>query len=218
MGHQFSSIMFTEANQRLQERYGSRRQYERMARFGPAGDALSEAEIDFIHQRDSFYIASEGENGWPYIQHRGGPAGFLRVIDAKTLAFADFSGNKQYITAGNVTYNDKVTLFLMDYPGQTRLKILGHASLVEAKDDPLLTEKVNTPGYKGKLERVFKIDLVAFDWNCPQHITPRYTRSEIQESLGPMLQANMDRISQLEAENLELRRLAEKKGDSDDKA
>jgi predicted pyridoxine 5'-phosphate oxidase superfamily flavin-nucleotide-binding protein len=179
MGHQFSQLMFTDAIKRLQERAGSRRQYERMAQFGPANDDLSAEEIEFIQQRDSFYIASEGENGWPYLQHRGGPKGFLKVLDGKTLAFADYSGNKQYITAGNVMHNDKVTLFLMDYPHRTRLKILGRAELVDLNQDPLLANTVRNPKDRSKVERLFKIRVVAFDWNCPQHITPRFSQEDI---------------------------------------
>ncbi len=183
MASQFAKVMFTEAIKKLQEKYGSRQQYERKEEMGRFDDALGADEIEFIRQRDSFYIASEGENGWPYIQHRGGPKGFLKVLDSKTLAFADFRGNKQYITAGNVTHNDKVTLFLMDYPHQTRLKILGHARSSDPKDDPKLAEQLKLGGYPAKVERVFVIDVVAFDWNCPQHITQRFTAEEIMEQV-----------------------------------
>ena len=191
MAHQFSRIMFTEGIKRLQERYGSRRQYQRMAQLGPSNDAFGPDEIAFIQQRDSFYIASQGENGWPYIQHRGGPKGFLKVLDPQTLAFADFSGNKQYITTGNVNYNDKVTLFLMDYPHQTRLKILGHATTVERNADPNLEKAVATTDYQAKIERVFKIRVVAFDWNCQQHITPRFTAEEIIDEMERTLPPEM---------------------------
>ena len=183
MAHQFSRIMFSEAIKRLQERFGSRRQYERMAQLGPSNNAFGPDEIAFIQQRDSFYIASLGENGWPYVQHRGGPKGFLKVLDPQTLAFPDFSGNKQYITTGNVIYNDKVTLFLMDYPHQTRLKILGQAIAAELKTDPKLHREVATADYQAKIERIFKIKVVAFDWNCQQHITPRFTAEEIMDEV-----------------------------------
>jgi predicted pyridoxine 5'-phosphate oxidase superfamily flavin-nucleotide-binding protein len=142
-------------------------------------------EIAFIERRDSFYLASQGENGWPYIQHRGGPRGFLRTIDPHTLAFADFSGNKQFITTGNIGHNDRVTLFLMDYPHQSRLKILGHASIIEKGTEPQLEERVLVKDYPGKLERIFKIAVVAFDWNCQQHIRPRFTIDELLEFIEP---------------------------------
>jgi hypothetical protein len=162
---------------------------------------FTEAEVAFIAARDSFYMASVSETGWPYVQHRGGPMGFLRVIDDKTLAFADFRGNRQYISLGNVTANDRVALFLVDYPNRRRLKIYAR---IEAKDlvaDPFLTEKLMTPGYKAKPERAFVLHLEAFDWNCPQHITPRFTEAEIDEALTPV----RARIAQLEAENKMLR-------------
>jgi predicted pyridoxine 5'-phosphate oxidase superfamily flavin-nucleotide-binding protein len=137
-------------------------------------------EWEFIARRDSFYMASVTEDGWPYVQHRGGPKGFLRVLDDRTLAFADFTGNKQYITAGNLATNDRVALFLMDYPYQARLKIIGHARVVEG--DTELEAKVRVAGYKAKVEWVMVV--VAFDWNCSQHITPRWTREEIEAVLG----------------------------------
>lgn len=179
MAHQFHEAMFTEAARRLQERYASRSKYERISEFGPSNDALGPDEISFIQARDSFYLASEGENGWPYIQHRGGPKGFLKVLDAKTLAFADFSGNRQFITTGNVSYNDKVTLFLMDYPNQARLKILAHAEVEEVQGESEIAKQLTPAGYQAKVERIFKMHVVAFDWNCPKHITPRYTVDEI---------------------------------------
>jgi predicted pyridoxine 5'-phosphate oxidase superfamily flavin-nucleotide-binding protein len=159
------------------------------------------AEMQFIAARDSFYMASVSETGWPYVQHRGGPAGFLRVIDDKTLAFADYRGNRQYISLGNVAANDRVALFLMDYPNRRRLKIYAR---IEAKDlsaDPALTEKLVTPGYKAKPERAFVLHLEAFDWNCPQHITQRFTEAEIDSALAPI----RGHIAQLEAENKMLR-------------
>jgi uncharacterized protein len=180
MGQQFGKIMFTEAVRKLQEKRGSRAQYERMARVGPIDDELSPFETQFIAERDSFYMASITSDGWPYMQHRGGPAGFLRVIDSRTLAFADYTGNRQYISAGNLATNDRVSLFLMDYPNQARLKIIGHAKLVEPRTDPALDAAVAVPGYPARVEWIVKINVVAYDWNCSQHITPRYTREEIQ--------------------------------------
>jgi uncharacterized protein len=182
MGRAYAKTMFSEAAKRLQARHGSREQYERLAKLGESGDALGPMEKEFIGQRDSFYLASITEDGWPYVQHRGGPKGFLRVLDDRTLAFADFTGNKQYITAGNLATNDRVSLFLMDYPGQGRLKIIGHAKVVEG--DSALEAKVRMAGYKAKVEWVMMIAVTAFDWNCSQHITQRWTREEIEAVMG----------------------------------
>jgi predicted pyridoxine 5'-phosphate oxidase superfamily flavin-nucleotide-binding protein len=159
------------------------------------------AEREFIAARDSFYMASVSETGWPYVQHRGGPTSFLRVIDDRTLAFADFRGNRQYISLGNVAANDRVALFLMDYPNRRRLKIYARIETKDLTADPSLTEKLMTPGYKAKPERAFVLHLEAFDWNCPQHITPRFTEAEIDSALMPV----RTRIAQLEAENKMLR-------------
>ena len=204
MPQQFAKIMFTDAIQKLQERHGSRRQYQRMAESGPSNDRLTAVEAEFIQERDSFYMASAGENGWPYIQHRGGPRGFLKIVDPQTLAFADFGGNKQYVSTGNLTSNDKVTVFLMDYPHQARLKILGHAEILDAAQDPELARKVELPGYIANMERVFRIHVAAFDWNCPQHITRRFSEDEVQQALQPLLK----QIGDLKAENTRLRQQA----------
>jgi len=193
--------MFTDAVKRLQERYGSRKQYERMAESGPRMDELGADEMRYISERDSFYMASMGANEWPYMQHRGGPKGFLKVLDAKTLAFADFAGNKQYVSTGNFMQNDKITLFLMDYPRQVRLKILGHAEIVELHADPKLDNTVALPGYKAKIERIIRIRIVGFDWNCQQHITPRFTQEDILREVEPMQRM----LSELKAENEKLR-------------
>ena len=182
MGRAFAKVMFSEAAKRYQEQHGSRAQYERAAERGAIGDALSSMEQEFIARRDSFYLASVTEDGWPYVQHRGGPKGFLRVLDGKTLEFADFSGNKQFITAGNLATNDKVSLFLMDYPYQARLKVIGHARVVEG--DKALEAKVRVEGERSKVDWVMVVDVVAYDWNCSQHITPRWTREEIEAVLG----------------------------------
>jgi len=159
------------------------------------------AEMEFIAARDSFYLATVSETGWPYLQHRGGPVGFLRVIDDTTLAFADFRGNRQYISLGNVAANDRVALFLMDYPNRRRLKIYARIEVKNLTVDPALTEKLALPGYKAKPERVFVLHLEAFDWNCSQHIMPRFTEEEIDAALSPV----RARIAQLEAENKTLR-------------
>jgi predicted pyridoxine 5'-phosphate oxidase superfamily flavin-nucleotide-binding protein len=175
--------MFGAATQRLQAEHGSRGQYERLATLGPSHDALGLDEAEFIAARDSLYLASVTESGWPYVQHRGGPEGFLRVLDGHTLAFADFAGNKQYITAGNLETDDRVALFLMDYPHRERLKIIGHARIIEPGEDPALEAKVRVQGYAAKVERIVVITMVAFDWNCSQHITPRWTEAEVKEAM-----------------------------------
>ncbi len=179
MGHQYAATMFSPAAKDLQELHHARASYERLAALGPSHDALTPDEAAFIAARDSFYHGSVTDDGWPYIQHRGGPAGFLHVLDTKTLAFADFAGNKQYITAGNLATNDRVSLFLMDYPHQARLKIIGHARIVELGTDPALEARLRNPAYPAKIERILVIAIVAFDWNCSQHITPRFTEREL---------------------------------------
>lgn len=166
-----------------------------------AFDAFTPREIAFIAERDSFYMASVSETGWPYVQHRGGPRGFLKVMDEKTLAFADYRGNRQYISLGNLAADDRAALILMDYAGRARLKIYAHVEAVPLEADPLLAERVRDPAYKAKPERVFRLRLVAFDWNCPQHITPRFTEAEVAAVVRPL----SERIAALEAENSDLR-------------
>jgi predicted pyridoxine 5'-phosphate oxidase superfamily flavin-nucleotide-binding protein len=170
-------------------------------------DRFTPSEAEFIAHRDSFYMATVSETGWPYIQHRGGPPGFLKVLDDTTLGFADFRGNRQYISLGNLHASDRVSLILMDYPNRTRLKILAHTEVRDLKDDPELAERLALPGYKAKVERAMLFKLEAFDWNCPQHITPRFTEVEIDGALTPILQ----RLKELSAENAALKaQLAER--------
>jgi uncharacterized protein len=164
-------------------------------------DALTQAEMDFIAARDSFYLATVSETGWPYVQHRGGPAGFLRVLDQNTLAFADFRGNRQYISLGNLAENNRAALILMDYPHRRRLKIYARLEARGIADDAALARELALPGYKARPERAFLLHVSSFDWNCPQHITPRFTEAEIDAALKPM----RGRLEQLEAENSALR-------------
>ncbi len=164
-------------------------------------DRFTENERAFIASRDSFYMATVSETDWPYVQHRGGPQGFLKVVDDRTLGFADYRGNRQYISTGNIAANDKVCLFLMDYARRARLKIYAHAEKLALDADPKLTGLLATPGYRAKPERLFRLRLEAFDWNCPQHITPRYTEAEIAVAVEPLRQ----RLAELEAENAALR-------------
>ena len=155
-------------------------------------DRFTKDERAFIGQRDSFYMATVAQNGWPYIQHRGGPAGFLRVLDDRTLGFADFRGNRQYISVGNLSVNNRAALFLMDYANRARLKILGHVEIKDLKDDPGLAGKLAVPGYKSRVERAMLIRLKNFDWNCPQHITPRFTQAELEPALTPLRKRLID--------------------------
>ena len=164
-------------------------------------DRFTDAETAFIAGRDSFYMASVSETGWPYVQHRGGPSGFLKVLDDRTLAFADYRGNRQYISTGNFAANDRACLILMDYPSRSRLKIYAHVEKVAIGDDPGLTGQVTDNAYKGKLERIFRLRLASFDWNCQQHITPRFTQAEVVAAIDPL----QKRLAELEAENAELR-------------
>ena len=206
VAHNFGSLLFTATIKALQERYGSRRQYARMEQSGPPRDglapqALGSEEKEFLAERDSFYMASVGSTGWPYIQHRGGPPGFLKVLDDHTLAFANFSGNKQYISNGNLATDNRVALILVDYPRQARLKILGRAEVLEGEQAKESIERVRHPEYKATVESVYVIHIEAFDWNCPQHIVPRFTAEQIQQAMAPIAQ----RMQELEQENQNLR-------------
>lgn len=192
MGNKFAEIAFTDNVRQLQEINGSRRSYARMEEGDETNSLLSERESAFIEARDSFYMATVSETGWPYMQHRGGPAGFMRVIDEKTLAFPDFGGNRQFVSAGNLTNDDRVSLFFMDYPNRARLKLLGR---VRVTDDPEILEQLSLPDYRAQIDRGFLIDVVAFDWNCPQHITPRYTEDDVDAMTAPL----KARIAELEA-------------------
>jgi predicted pyridoxine 5'-phosphate oxidase superfamily flavin-nucleotide-binding protein len=166
MTARFAEVMFTDAVKQVQEEMGSRRAYARLeARASAHPDTLGERERSFIAARDSFYIATVSATGWPYVQHRGGTPGFLEVHDERTLRFPDYQGNRQYVTVGNIRSDDRVSLFLMDYPNQERLKIIGHASASPLRDE--------------RIERLIEIRVEAFDWNCSQYITPRYTEAEM---------------------------------------
>jgi predicted pyridoxine 5'-phosphate oxidase superfamily flavin-nucleotide-binding protein len=200
MGFEFLETLSTPSVRAAQAANGGSGYWSKFSG-NPELTHLTEAEIQFIGQRDSFYMATVAENDWPYMQHRGGPQGFLRVLDDQTLGFADFRGNRQYISLGNLTVNDRAALFLMDYPNQSRLKILGHIEIRDIGTDTALAEKLAIPDYKAKVERAMLIHVTAFDWNCPQHITPRFTESELAVALAPV----RDRLESLEAENAKLR-------------
>lgn len=201
MSHNFGSLVFTPAVKALQERYSSRRQYARIDGAEPSPSRLGPDESEFIGERDTFYMATLGSTGWPYVQHRGGPKGFLKVIDEQTIAFADFRGNKQYISTGNLMTDNRVALILVDYPRQLRLKILGRAEIFEGSEAREWLERVRDRDYKAFTERVYVIHVEAFDWNCQQHIVPRYTEGEIREAVAPA----ETRMQELENENAKLR-------------
>jgi len=191
----YSELAFTDAIKNLQDRLGSRLSYERMEKVSFV-DGLTDHETEYIAQIDSFYLASIGENGYPYIQHRGGPKGFIRVIDKETIGIVDFVGNRQYISAGNISKNAKVSLILLSYPLKTRLKIYAEAEIIELSEDSSLYDFLRPKEYKFKPERIMLFKVKAYDWNCPQHINPKYSIEEVQEILAPQQQY----IQQLEDE------------------
>jgi predicted pyridoxine 5'-phosphate oxidase superfamily flavin-nucleotide-binding protein len=182
MTHRFADVTFTESVKAAQEQYGSRAHNDRLqSKFGP-NDQLGPRESEFIARRDSFYLATVSDTGWPYVQHRGGPAGFLKVFGPNQLAYADFRGNMQLISVGNASENDRCSLILMDYPNRHRLKLLGHMRVEDASTlsaDELASFEL--PDYRARIERIVFIDVVAFDWNCPQHISRRYTEAEFAQ-------------------------------------
>jgi predicted pyridoxine 5'-phosphate oxidase superfamily flavin-nucleotide-binding protein len=200
VSYKFLDISSTPSVRAAQAANGSREMWEKF-KGHRTFDRFTDDEVAFIAERDSFYMATVSETGWPYVQHRGGPAGFLKVLDEKTLGFPDFRGNLQYISVGNVAANDRAALILVDYPNRARLKILAHVEMRNIAADSELAARLAVPGYKAKLERACLLYLETFDWNCPQHITPRYTMDVIQAAVA-QLQA---RITELEAENQALR-------------
>jgi hypothetical protein len=199
----FAKIAFTPSVQALQEAHGSRAAYARVqADSGPA-EGLGPRETTFLANADSFYMATVGESGWPYVQHRGGPRGFLKVISPTRIAFADFRGNRQYVSAGNASRDSRASIIVVDYATQRRLKLLGRLRFEDVgAADPELVFAVELPDYRARVEHVVVIDVEAFDWNCPQHITQRFTLAEIDAMSKPL----RDRIAQLEADVVALRR------------
>jgi len=194
MAHAYHDIAFTNGVKSLQEQRGSRASYARFEQGRSRGDRIGPNEARFITARDSFYMASTGETGWPYVQHRGGPEGFVRVLDEHTLGFADFAGNRQYVSLGNIRADDRVSLFFMDYANRTRLKLFGHASEVDPQDSDTLS-RLALPQQRVRIERAIMIRVSALDWNCPQHITPRYSEAEVSQVVEKLTA----RISELEA-------------------
>ena len=194
MPPRFTQIAFTPTVKAIQEQYGSREMYNRMETKGPDNDTLIPRVAEFIQERDSFYMGTANSNGWPYIQFRGGPVGFLKVLDEKTLGFADFGGNCQYLSIGNLADSDRVFLFLMDYANRRRLKIWGRATV--EYDRPDLIEQLRIPDYPADAQRAILIQVEAWDWNCPQHIPLKYSEEQVLNITAP-LQA---RIAELEAQ------------------
>jgi len=193
VAHHFISTTFTAGVLRAQEAYYGRSQKIPPA---PGPDEMGAQEEVFIGRRDSFYLASVNADGWPYIQHRGGPRGFLKFLDGHTLAFADLGGNRQLLSTGNVAGNDRVALFLMDYARRERLKLIGHGEIIAATTNPALAAAVAPEGIPARMiERVFRIHVTGFDWNCPKYITPRFTTEEVERVAAPL----KSRITELEA-------------------
>ncbi len=197
----FGEIAFTPSVKAMQASMGSRAAYARTEAGTPSRDAIGDDEREFLEARDSFYMATVGEGGWPYIQHRGGPKGIVRVLGPHTIGFADFRGNRQYVSVGNLVTDDRVALIFVDYPNKARLKVLARARVITAADDAETLGKLVPPNYRATIERGVVMEVEGFDWNCPQHIVPRYTEDEIAEATRPL----RDRLAALEAENAALR-------------
>ena len=207
MARAFAEIAFTAAVQKVQHEQGSADGFAKFMdpQTGRA-DTLGTTEIQFITARDGFYQATVSETGWPYVQFRGGPAGFLKVLGEKTIGYADFRGNRQYVSTGNLAGSSKVSLILMDYPNRRRLKIWGRARIVGQKEDDALLQSLHIKGYRGLPERAVIITIEALDWNCPQHIPQRLTAQELKPHLAPLHQ----QIASLTEENRALKEFLKK--------
>jgi uncharacterized protein len=190
MPNAFATISFTESVKAAQTRYGSRDNNLGFELANDPRNELGEFEAEFIGARDSFYQATISENGWPYVQHRGGPQGFLKVLDSRTIGFADFRGNRQYISVGNLNANPRISIILMDYANRRRLKIWGTTRVIHQNEEPELLARLELPSYRARVERGIVIQVEAIEWNCPQHITPRFTQAEINEILLPLIEEN----------------------------
>ena len=197
----FAKIAFTPSVKAAQSLYGSRASYAKIEHGDDAGSTLSLREAEFIQARDSFYQATVSETGWPYVQFRGGPAGFLQVLDTNTIGYADFRGNRQYLSVGNINADGRIALILMDYPNRCRLKIWGRAKVIHESDDPKLIARLEMPAYRARVERAVVIVVDAYDWNCPQHITPRFSEAELAEWAAALQQE----LADLKAENAQLK-------------
>ena len=203
MAKNYPEIAFSDAAKELQKKYGSRNSYARMEKFSEV-NGLTDGEFSFIENQNSFYLSSVGSNGFPYIQHRGGPKGCLKVLDSKRVGFIDFTRNKQYVSVGNIATNAKVSLIMIDYPRKARLKIYAKAEVVELDEQPELYDLLDLSDYKFRPERMLVLHIEAYDWNCPQHITPRYTVDDVETALIPQQKY----IAKLEQEIKELKGLS----------
>jgi predicted pyridoxine 5'-phosphate oxidase superfamily flavin-nucleotide-binding protein len=193
MAKKYMQIVLTPAVQQAQDKYFGKHQVVENA---PETDPLTPDEAGFIASRDSFYMATVSETGWPYLQHRGGPPGFVEVLGPNLIGFADFKGNRQLVSTGNLDATDRVALFMMDYPHRTRLKLLGHARVLDAREHPELVDQLVPVALRSKVERLFLIQVISYDWNCPQYITPRFTAAEVEKYAAPL----KARIVELEAQ------------------
>jgi len=203
----FTKLTFTDSVKAVQSQQGSRAAYARVEGGADGTDVMGLSEAQFIQERDSFYQATVSETGWPYVQFRGGPAGFLKVLDPTTLGYADLRGNRQYISTGNIKADGRIALILMDYPNRRRLKIWGQAKVVHETDSPELLARLQMSHDRGNVERAIVIDVQAYDWNCPRHITPRFSETEVGQWTGALQQE----LTELQAENVRLKvALAEK--------
>jgi len=198
MATAFAEIAFTPSVKAAQTLYGSREKNTRFELDEDARNQLTEHEIEFIAERDSFYQATVSESGWPYVQHRGGPRGFIKVLDKRTIGFADFRGNVQYLSVGNLNADNRISLILMDYANRRRLKLWGRANIVHESDHPELVAQLEVPTYRARVERGIVIRIEALDWNCPQHITPRYSKDEVDSLVAPLLEEIQQLKAQLE--------------------
>lgn len=190
MRNSFTNIAFTPEVKAIQRQMGSRMAFEGQETHDVLHCPLGLNEISFIENRDSFYQSSVSTTGWPYVQHRGGPKGFLKVMDGENIGYADLSGNRQYVSVGNLSANDRVALIMMDYPNRRRLKIMGRVRFAEKSAEPELLEQLTVPNIGGRVDRGIIIHVEAWDWNCPQHITPRYTEEEIAALVLPLQHEN----------------------------
>ena len=193
MAARFMEVVLTPAVQRAQDKYFGKHQVVASA---PETDTLTQDEAYFIASRDSFYMGTVSETGWPYVQHRGGPSGFVKVLGPNLIGFADFKGNRQLVSTGNLDITDRVALFMMDYPHRTRLKLLGHARVLDAREHPELLDQLAPEPLRNKVERFFLVQIISYDWNCPQYITPRFTAAEVQMHTAAL----KARIAELEAQ------------------
>jgi len=191
MPAKFAEIAFTAAVKDAQTRYGSRKMNERFDATEDPRNRLTDIETAFIEERDGFYQATVSEDGWPYVQFRGGPAGFLKILDDKTIGYAEFRGNIQYISTGNLTANKRVSLILMDYANRRRLKIWATAKIVHFDEAPDLIARLEVPTYRARVERGIILTIEALDWNCPQHITQRFTNAQIAEQIAAKMTVKM---------------------------